>query len=228
MVHAQHLLLTQHLGINHLRLVLGTSMGAMHTWVWGTIYPDFMDALMPLASLPTQIAGRNRIWRKHAIESIRNDPDFKDGNYTAPPRGFIAALHVMAWMASSPSKWQESAPTREKADEFIDSMVETRFKTDDPNDFAYAFDASWDYDPRPHLHKINASLTAVNSADDQVNPPELGILEKEIKNVPDGRAIVLPISDKTIGHGTFFKAECWVEHLVELLERSKKRAKSKL
>ena len=222
MVRAQYLLLTEHLDVNHLRLVMGASMGGMHTWVWATTYFDFMDAAMPLASLPTQIAGRNRMTRKHIIESIRTDPEFKDGNYTTKNlKGFTAALHVLAWMSSSPLKWQEAAPDRESADDFIDAMIEFMASSNDPNDFAYAFDASWDYDPRPGLEKIQAFLTAVNSADDQVNPPELRILEEEIKTVKHGKAVVLPITDKTTGHATHTVAETYMEYLKELLEKSK-------
>ncbi|KAK5172059.1 uncharacterized protein LTR77_003696 [Saxophila tyrrhenica] len=186
MVRAQHMLLTQHLGVDHLRLVTGTSMGGMHTWLWGVTYPDFMDALFPLASLPAQIAGRNRMIRKHAIDSIRTDPGFADGNYEVQPRGFDAALHVLAWMSSAPHQWQKAASDRESADEFIDNWIEVAAMDRDANDMAYAFDASYDYDPRPGLRDIKAPLTAVNFACDQVNPPELRILEEEIKNVKNG------------------------------------------
>ena len=185
------------------------------------MYPDFMDALMPLASLPCQIAGRNRMMRKVAIDGIRQDPEFKNGNYSSQPRGLRTALSIMAWMSSCPLKWQAACPDRESADDFIDSYMEMGMHTSDANDFAYAFDASWDYDLKPKLKNIKAALTAVNSADDQVNPPELRILEEEIKNVKNGEAIVLPISDKTIGHGTHTVAEVWETHLAKLLERSR-------
>ena len=165
MVRAQYLLLTEHLGVNHLRLVMGTSMGGMHTWVWGTMYPNFMDALMPLASLPCQISGRNRMMRKLAIDSIRNDPEFANGNYKVQPRGLRAALSIFAWMTSAPLRWQKEAPDRESADDFIDALIESGMHEKDANDFAYAFDASWDYDPRPRLKNIRATLTAVNFAD---------------------------------------------------------------
>lgn len=221
MVRAQHLLLTEHLGVDHLRLVTGTSMGGMHSWIWAVTYPDFMDAIFPLASLPCQISGRNRMIRKHAIESIREDPEFSDGNYTKQPRGFKTALHVLAWMSSAPHQWQKLAPDRESADEFIDNWIEIAAMNRDANDMAYAFDASYDYDPRPGLKNIRAPLTAVNFACDQVNPPELGILEEETKKVEGGKAVVMPITDKTIGHGTHSVAEVWKDHLAELLERSK-------
>lgn len=176
---------------------------------------------MPLASLPCQIAGRNRMMRKVAIDGIRHDPDFKNGNYTSQPRGLRAALSILCWMSSCPLKWQEACPDRESADDFVDNYIDMGMRTSDANDFAYAFDASWDYDPRPKLKDIKVPLTAVNSADDQVNPPELGILEKEIQNVENGKAIVVPISDKTVGHGTHTIAEVWEPYLARLLERSR-------
>lgn len=220
MVRAQHMLLTEHLGVNHLRLVMGTSMGGMHSWIWATTYPDFMDAVMPLASLPIQISGFNRMQRKLAISYIRDDPEFKNGNYRTQPRGLRAALGIFAWMSSCPLRWQMVCPDRESADDFIEALIENGMHEQDANDFAYAFDASWDYDPRAGLEHIKAPLTAVNSADDQVNPPELKILETEMKKVDKGKAVVLPISEKTVGHGTHTIAEVWKDHLVELLQRS--------
>lgn len=220
MVHAQYQLLTQHFGIDHLRLVMGTSMGGMHSWMWATAYPDFMDAAFPLASLPAQIAGRNRMMRKMAIDSIRDDPEYHGGDYKQQPRGLKPALHVLAWMSSAPLKWQKEAPDRESADRFIDQMMEKQLREKDANDFLYAFDASRDYDPRPGLAGVKAALTAVNFADDQVNPPELRILEEETKKVPDGQAIVVPISDETAGHGTHTIAAVWQQYLEALLKRS--------
>ena len=220
MVRAQYMLLREHLDVNHLRLVIGTSMGGMHTWVWGTKYSDFMDALMPLASLPSQIAGRNRMTRKMMIDSIRLDPEFKHGNYTTQPPGLKSALQTFVWMQSCPLKWQKDCPDRESADDFIDSLIEVGMHTQDANDLAYAFDASWDYDPRPGLKDVKVPLTAVNFADDQVNPPELRILETEIEKVEKGVAIVKPISDETVGHGTHTVADVWIHDLKELLERS--------
>lgn len=164
MVRAQYMLL-EHLGVNHLRLVMGTSMGGMHTWVWATTYPDFMDALMPFASVPTQIAGRNRMWRKHAIDSIRNDPEYHDGDYGLPPRGFRSAIYDLALMGGSPLQWHKAAPDRQSADKFLEDIVEAGTREKDANDFVYAFDASWDYDPRLGLANIKVPVTAVNSAD---------------------------------------------------------------
>lgn len=221
MVRAQHILVNEHLGVNHLRLVMGTSMGGMHTWMWGTVYPKYVDALMPLASVPAQIAGRNRMMRKMAMDSIRTDPEYVAGDYQSQPRGLKGALQILAWMSSCPLRWQNDAPDRDSADKFIDDFIDTGMREKDANDVLYAFDASRDYDPRPKLKSIEAHLTAINTADDQVNPPELRILEDEIENVQKGVAIVVPISNTTIGHGTHTVAEVWKGYLADLLERSK-------
>ena len=220
MVTAQYRLLTEGLGVNHLRLVMGTSMGGMHTWVWGEKYPDFIDALMPLASLPVQIAGRNRTMRRMVIDSIRNDPDWNNGEYKSQPRGLTAAVYTLLFMTSSPLQWQKQAPTREAADRFFDNLVSGQLRRADANDMLYAFDASRDYDPAPKLENIRAPLFAINSADDQVNPPELGIAEREIKRVKRGRFILIPISDQTRGHGTHSLPAIWKEHLAGLLKES--------
>ena len=218
MVLADYELLTQHLGINHLRLVMGTSMGGMHTWVWGYTYPDFMDALMPLASLPVEIAGRNRIQRKMAIDMIMMDPEWKGGEYKSEPIvGLTGAISSLIFMTSSPLQWQKSAPTRQQSDTMLDRLRKRYSSTLDANDLIYQFDASRDYNPLPHLQEIKAPIFAVNSADDQVNPPELGILEREIKKVKKGRYILLPISDKTNGHGTHSNPAIWGKYLQELL-----------
>jgi homoserine O-acetyltransferase/O-succinyltransferase len=214
MVRAQHLLLTQHLGVDHLRLVLGTSMGGMHTWTWGTRFPAFMDALLPLACLPVEIAGRNRMLRKMAIDAIRGDPAWQGGEYREQPmQGLTGAIHVLLWMGSSPLQWQKDAPTRQLAEAKLEQMVDAYRRRLDANDVLYAFDASRTYDPAPHLAKIRARLVAINFADDQVNPPELGLLEREITKVQNGRAVVLPISERTRGHGSHTLAALWREHL---------------
>lgn len=220
MVRAQYRLLTEHLGVDHLRLVMGTSMGGMHTWVWGYIYPDFMDALMPLASLPVEIAGRNRMLRKMIIDSVQTDPAWNGGEYDEQPPGLILAMHPLIFMVSSPLQWQVEAPTREEAEAFLDARIQRYASHMDANDLIYQFDSSRDYDPSPHLEKIVAPLLAINSADDQVNPPELGILETEIKKVPHGRAVVLPITDETRGHGTHSIPAIWGPYLEELLAES--------
>ena len=220
MVRAQHQLMTEHLGIERLRLVMGTSMGGMMSWVWGYTYPDFMDALMPLASLPVEIAGRNRMQRKMMMDAIRYDPAWNDGEYDSQPIGLKSATHALIFMISSPLQWQKDAPTRETSEAMLERLVNRFYNNLDANDVIYQFDASRYYNPQPHLGKIKAPLIAINSADDQVNPPELGILEAEIANVKNGRAIVLPITDKTRGHGTHSIPAIWGDHLKDLLEQS--------
>ena len=221
MIEAQYRLLREKLGVNHLRLVMGTSMGGMHTWLWGEEHPQFMDALMPLASLPVQIAGRNRIMRTMIMDAIRSDPAWNGGEYTMQPhQGLVAAIDVLLLMGSAPLAWQAQAPTRDTADKLYTEMVEKRLATADANDMLYAFAASRDYDPSPKLEAIEAPLVAVNSADDLINPPELGILEKQIQRVRRGKAVVLPITPETRGHGTHSLPAIWKQHLADLLQRS--------
>jgi homoserine O-acetyltransferase len=220
LVLAQYRLLTEGLGVNHLRLVMGQSMGGMHTWVWGETYPEFMDALMPLASLPGPISGRNRMWRKAVIDAVRTDPEWKDGEYTAQPRGLRFGAQLLFLMGSSPLQRQKAAPTLKRADEVFEKGVRDSLARLDANDFLYAVESSFDYDPGPALERIRAPLLAINSADDLINPPELGILERQIARVKNGRAIVIPISAETIGHGTHTKAALWKHHLDELLKQT--------
>jgi homoserine O-acetyltransferase len=225
MVEAQYHLLTDGLGVNHARLVMGTSMGGMHTWLWGETHPEFMDALMPLASLPTQISGRNRAWRRMVIDAIRNDPAWNGGEYPAAagqPPSLRTAAEMLWFMSSNPVLRQKDAPTLAKTDEALDKFVEQIVKTDDTNDVLYALEASRDYGPGPNLEKIRAPLLAINSADDLINPPELGILEREIKRVPHARAIVIPLSDKTRGHGSHTLAALWKDELAKFLKESEK------
>ncbi len=221
-VTAHHRLLTEGLGVNHLRLVMGTSMGAMHTWLWGERYPDFMDALMPLASLPTQISGRNRVWRRILMDAIRNDPEWKGGNYATQPQSLRTALLMLFLVSGNPILRQQMMPTLAESDELLDAVVANGMETTDANDLLYGVDASRDYDPGPSLEKIRAPLYAVNSADDFIDPPELGILEREIKRVPKGRAILIPLSPETRGHGTHTFAALWKQHLAELLKVSER------
>jgi homoserine O-acetyltransferase len=218
MVRAQYRLMTEGLGATRLRLVMGTSMGGMHTWLWGQRYPEAMDALMPLASLPDQIAGRNRAWRRVAIDALRTDPTWANGNYTEPPRG-MRTVAQMLWLASSnPVIRLAQAPTLAEADRVLDDYVTTYIKTADANDLLYNFECSFDYDPKPGLDRIVAPLVAINSADDIINPPELGVLEREITRVKRGTAIVLPFSADTVGHGSHTKAVLWKQHLETLLK----------
>jgi homoserine O-acetyltransferase len=225
MVEAQHQLLTDGLHVNHLRLVLGTSMGGMHTWLWGEMYPDFSDALLPLASLPAQISGRNRAWRRMIIDAIRDDPEWHDGEYTVQPPGLRTAAEVLWFMGSNPIQRFNEGPTLAKADEAFDKSVNSSLKSYDANDVLYALQASEDYDPAPDLEKIKSPLLAINSADDLINPPELGILEREIKRVKNGRAVIIPLSNETRGHGTHTLAKIWEKYLAELLDASSGNAR---
>ncbi len=219
MVEAQYRLVTEGLSVNHLRLVMGTSMGGMQTWLWGEKHPDFMDALMPLASLPTQISGRNRVWRRVVIDAIRNDPAWKNGDYTSQPPSLRTAEEMLYLVGSNPVLRQQAMPNLARADSALDASVAASMRTDDANDVLYQIEASRDYDPGPDLEKIRAPLLAVNSADDLINPPELGILEREIKRVPKGRAVIVPLSPETRGHGTHTIAKVWEKYLEELLHR---------
>ena len=220
MVEAQYRLLTEGLGVNHLRLVMGTSMGGMHTWLWGELYPTFMDALMPLASLPTQISGRNRVWRRVVIDAIRSDPEWLGGDYSTQPQSLRTAQEMLYLMSSNPVLRQRALPTLAKSDAELDSAITASLKSTDANDMLYQVESSRDYDPAPDLEKIRAPLVAVNSADDLINPPELGILEREIKRVVKGRAVVVPLGPDTRGHGTHTLAAVWKYYLEELLALS--------
>lgn len=223
MVEAQYQLVTEGLHINHLRAVVGTSMGGMHAWVWGEKHPDFMDGLVPLACVPARIAGRNRVFRKMVSDDIRGDPDWKNGDYASQPRGLNAALQVLLFMVSSPWQWQKSAPTPDEADRFLAEQMRARGSRADANDFLYAFEASRDYDPSPDLEKITARVLAINSADDVVNPPELGLMEKLMPRVKKGRYVLIPTGPETRGHVTHSWPAVWQEHfktfLAELPER---------
>jgi homoserine O-acetyltransferase/O-succinyltransferase len=220
MVEAQYRLLTEGLGINHLRLVMGTSMGGMHTWLWGERYPTFMDALMPLASLPTQISGRNRVWRRIVIDAIQNDPEWRGGDYSSQPPSLRIAEEMLFLVASNPVLRQQQMPTLSESDSVLDAAVSAALKTADANDVLYQIEASRDYDPAPALENIRAPLVAINSADDLINPPELGILERSVKRVPNGRAVIIPLSPDTRGHGTHTIATVWERYLGELLAAS--------
>jgi homoserine O-acetyltransferase/O-succinyltransferase len=223
MIEAQRRLLVDGLGVTHLRLVMGTSMGGMHTWLWGETYPEMMDALMPLASLPVQISGRNRAWRRLAIDAIRHDPEWQGGEYRTQPQSLRLGAEMLYLMSSNPVLRQAQAPTLAQADAQLDAFVANYFKTGDANDYLYALEASFDYDPNPSLEKIKAPLLALNTADDLINPPELGILEKEIHRVAKGRAVVLPLSEKTAGHGSHTLAALWKDQLARLLAEAPAR-----
>jgi homoserine O-acetyltransferase len=220
MIRAQHRLLTEGLQVDHLRLVMGTSMGGMHTWLWGQKYPEFMDALLPLACLPTQISGRNRLWRNLVAGAIRTDPEWKEGEYTTQPHGLRLVAEVLQLMSSSSVVRQRQGPTTKEADAVFAKELAGLLARLDATDTLYAVESSRDYDPGPGLEKIRVPLRAINFADDLINPPELGILEREIKRVKKGQAIVIPASAETVGHGTHTKAAVWKEHLENLMKET--------
>jgi homoserine O-acetyltransferase len=217
MVESQYRLLTEKLGVNHLRLIMGTSMGCMHGWVWGYTHPDFMDGLAPFACVPSQIAGRNRMIRTMAMDAIRTDPTYNNGNYTTQPAGLRTASMMLYIMGSAPLLQQTQAPTRDKADSVIRAYLDQRMKVSDANDFVYQFDASRDYDPSPFLAKITAPALAINSADDQVNPPELGLAESLTAKIAHAKFVMLPITTQTRGHGTHSLPTVWGGHLRDFL-----------
>jgi len=221
MVQAEYLVVTKGLKVNHLRLVMGTSMGCMHSFVWGETYPDFMDALMPLACLPVQIAGRNRIWRKMTIDAIRDDPAWMGGEYRSEPlEGMRAATDLLIIAGSAPIQMQKTAPTRDAADAWLDDAMSKDLATLDANDFLYQVASSRNYDPSGALDKIKAPVMWINSGDDFINPPELGIAQEEVKKLAHGRFVLIPASDQTHGHGTHTWAAVWKDHLAELLQES--------
>lgn len=217
MVEAQHRLLTQKLGVNHLRLIMGTSMGCMHAWVWGEAHPDFMDGLAPFACVPAQIAGRNRMIRTMAMDAIKNDPAFNGGNYTAQPPGLRSAEMMLFVMTSAPLVQHKQAPTRDVADSVVRAYLDRGVKNTDANDFLYQFDASREYDPSARISQITAPALYINSADDQVNPPELKLAEAFAAKMPKTKFILLPITDETRGHGTHSLPSVWGNYLRDFL-----------
>jgi homoserine O-acetyltransferase len=218
-VRAQYRLVTEHLGVHHLRVVIGNSMGGMHAWMWGVTYPDAMEVLAPMASMPVEVAGRNWMMRRMLIDAIRNDPEWNGGNYTSQPRGFLRAQAYFGLATSGGTQaLYRAAPTREKADEYIDRQLAQRAgAAADANDVLYTYEASRDYNPSPDLEKIRARVLAVNSADDERNPPELGVMEREIQRVKNGRYVLIPAGPETRGHGTTGSAKLWKRYLEELL-----------
>src|SRR6185369_15003296 len=194
--------------------------GGMHTWRWGETHPDFMDALFPLACLPAQISGRNRVSRKMISEAIRTDPEWRNGEYRTQPRSLKIAAQILFLMGSNPLLRYHEGPTRQKSDELFEEEVATRLSNLDANDLLYSVEGSYDYDPGPELEKIRVPLLAINFGDDLINPPELGILEQQIKRVKHGRALVIPMSAETVGHGTHTKAAVWKQHLERFLKET--------
>jgi homoserine O-acetyltransferase len=225
MVDAQYQLVTEHVGIRHLRLVLGNSMGGMHTWIWAQKYPDGMDVAVPMASLPTEMSGRNWMTRCLIIDAIRNDSEWMNGHYTTQPRSlqFASVFYGIATKGGNQALYK-AAPTREKADELLNQRLSTPFRGD-ANDHLYQWDASRDYNASSGLERIQAALLAINSADDERNPPELGVLDREITRVKNGRVLLIPASDQTAGHGTAAQARFWKQDLGELLQTAPRGAK---
>jgi homoserine O-acetyltransferase len=224
MVQAQYRLLTEGLGIKHLRLIIGNSMGGMHGWIWGVAHPAFMDALVPMASQPTEMSSRNWMLRRLITDSIRNDPEWKDGNYTVQPRSAQTASVFYGIATNGGSlAYQKAAPTRERADKLLNDRLAASFRAD-ANDVLYQWDSSRDYNPAPGLERIEATLLAINAADDERNPPETGIMERELKRVKNGALWLIPASENTAGHGTTAQARFYVEPLRKLLETAPKRA----
>src|SRR5258708_598935 len=220
MVEAQHRLVAEGLGAHHLRLIIGASMGGMHAWMWAEKYPQFTDAILPLGCLPVQIAGRNRMERRLIIDAIRNDPEWKGGDYDKQPQGLVTALRMVVISAGSTRQLYLEAPTLNSTDFLLDKLVEQRMRNSDANDLLYAWDASRDYDPAPGLESIRAPVTAVNFADDERNPVALRVMEREIKRVARGKYVLVPASDRTRGHASVNDAALWKDSLVELLVRS--------
>ena len=224
MVEAQHRLLTEHLKIGHVRLIIGNSMGGMHTWLWGEKYPDYMDALAPMASQPTEMASRNWMMRRMLIETIRSDPEYNNGNYTTQPRILkIANLFYATGTIGGNIALQKAAPTREAADKLVDARLAAPM-TIDANDYVYAWASSRDYNAAPGLERLQAALLAINSADDERNPPETGLMENALKRVKNGRLLLIPASEATAGHGTTASAKWYAKELRELLQATPKRA----
>ena len=227
MVAAHHRLLVEHLGVDHLRLVMGTSMGGMQTWVWGESYPDFMDALMPLACLPVPIVGRNRLWRSMIVDAIEADPEWRGGEYASEPRGALRAAEDLLMIAgSAPQFQQKTLASRDSVDRYLARTMDRALATLDANDLLYQIEASRNYDPSTRLDEIRAPLLHVNSGDDFINPPELGIAERKIREVvhsPNARFLLIPSSEQTHGHGTHTWAALWKDQLKQLLDSSPPR-----
>jgi homoserine O-acetyltransferase/O-succinyltransferase len=221
MVRASQTLLSEGLQVNHLRLLVGASMGCMEGWMWGESKPDYVDALLLLSCLPVQVAGRNRMVRKIMLDDIRRDPGWNGGNYTQQPYGLRAALGHLLVVGSAPTLWQTEYPTAALADKYVDQYIEDNMKTTDANDFLYQYDASRNYDPLAGLEEVRAHVMLVNVQDDFWNPGEMGVAEQEIKKVKNGKFVLLPVSGQTRGHYTFFQAAVWQKYLAQLLDESK-------
>jgi len=226
MVAAEYRLVSEALKLDHLRLVMGTSMGCMHSFLWGEAHPDFMDALMPLACLPMQIAGRNRLWRAMIADAITSDPAWKDGDYKDEPLAALrTASDILTIAGGAPIVMQKTMPTRDDADRALQTRLKKDLATLDANDLLYQVSSSRNYDPSAKLGTIKAPVMWVNSADDFINPPELGIAERMVKTIPKARFVLIPASENTRGHGTHTAAAFWKDDLAALLEESARAGK---
>ena len=215
---AQHRLLTEALGLRQLRLVIGNSMGGMLAWLWGVTHPDFMDAIVPMAAQPTAMSGRNWMLRRMMIETIRRDPGYQGGQYTSQPASFSLAFLFFNIATNGGSQaLQKAAPTRAAADQILDQRL-AQPAAGDANDLIYMYEASRDYDPSPHLGRIRARVLAINSADDERNPHETGLMEAAMRQVPQGRLVLIPGSPETAGHGTTGQARNWRDELDRFLK----------
>jgi homoserine O-acetyltransferase len=224
MVAAQYRLVSEGLGLRHVRLIIGNSMGGMHTWIWGTTHPDFMDALAPMASQPTEMSSRNWMMRRLIIDTIKNDPDWKNGDYTTQPKAFRAATIFYAIATNGGTlAFQKAAPTREAADKLLDARLAAPFNFD-ANDFLYQWDSSRDYNPAPKLERIKAHVLVINSADDERNPPETGLMEQALKRIPNANLHLIPASEETRGHATTGMARLYRKEIEALLKSAPKRA----
>jgi homoserine O-acetyltransferase/O-succinyltransferase len=217
MVAAQHRLVTEKLGVTHLRLVLGVSMGGMHTWLWGERYPEMMDGLVPISCLPVEIGGRNRLWRRMVVEAIRDDPEWKNGDYEQQPHGYARIVPLIAMMVGSPSQQYERYPTKAEADKSYEQMIQTAYARSDANDRLYDYDSSRDYNPAPDLEKIKAKLVLLLFADDQINSPQFGVLEREMPRVKNGKYVIVPAGKGSNGEGNNLQAGLWRSYLEEFL-----------
>jgi homoserine O-acetyltransferase/O-succinyltransferase len=224
MVASQHTMLLEGLHVDHLRLILGTSMGCMQSFVWGETFPQFSDALAPFACLPVELAGRNRMWRYMAMQDIKNDPAWKNGDYTTPPaEGLRGASDLLVIAGGAPLQLQKNFPTRAQVETYVDRVIAADIAHTDANDFLYYVNASRNYNPAPKLSTITAPVLWINSADDFINPPELGIAEKLVTLIPNAKFILIPISDATRGHGTHTNAAVWKQYLIDFLAQTEKK-----
>ena len=223
MVDGHHRLLTEGLGIRHLRAVIGNSMGGMQAWIWATKYPDMMDIAVPMACQPTEMSSRNWMLRRLITDSIRNDPDWKNGEYTTQPKSaqFASVFFGIATSGGDQALYK-AAPTRSKADALLDARLKAPY-TLDANDALYQWDSSRDYNPSGSLERIEATVLAINSADDERNPPHTGVMDREIKRVKNGRVYLIPASENTAGHGTTGQAKWWKDELAKLLQSAPRR-----